>query len=103
MGDRLQDLCAAAEPGRFSVRSHASRGRIGHHRRREGGHRQNPRARREVVFMRLPYGGGFAPVEDMGFPGRNSGTALSPKPEAPVSPGRTTPRFRATNFPEWSH
>lgn len=57
----------------------------------------------EVVFMRLPYGGGFAPVEDMGFPRAQFWDRLVSETGSAGIAWQDHAALQGYELPEWSH
>ncbi|MEQ1930678.1 MAG: hypothetical protein ABL957_09115 [Parvularculaceae bacterium] len=57
----------------------------------------------EVAFMRLPYGGGFAPVEDNGFPRAQFWDRLLRETNSVGVAWQDHAELQGYELPEWSH
>ncbi len=57
----------------------------------------------EVAFMRLPYDGGFAPVEDLGFPRERFWDRLVAETDSVGVTFQDYPELQGYYLPEWSH
>ncbi len=57
----------------------------------------------DVVFIRMPYGGGYTPVEDLGFPRERFWDRLVKETESVGVSWRDYPALQGYELPEWSH
>ena len=57
----------------------------------------------DVVFIRMPYGGGYAPVEDMGFPRDRFWDCLVKETDSVGVSWHDYPALQGYELPEWSH